>query len=250
MAVPKLRNDADLTKYARVRERILEMVKTMSPGERIPPERALSARFDIARETLRRSLDDLARDGYLDRRLGAGTFVSRPKITKQFRVISFTEDMRQRGLEPSSRVVSSSVTQAGARLGKYLRISPDREVMTIKRLRLGDALPMAIETLSVPCDLVPGLKGEELQNRSFYETLETRYGTTVVATHQTIEATVTNAEESELLAVPHLSPALLFERTSSSADGRNVEYVRTVYRGDRYKFEVESARKPVLAGRG
>ena len=248
VAAPKFKNEADLTKHALVRERVLEMVRTMSPGERIPPERALSAKFDIARETLRRSLDDLAREGLLDRRLGAGTFVSRPKITKQFRVISFTEDMRQRGLEPSSQVVSSSVSQAGARLGKYLKVSPARDVITIKRLRLAEGLPMAIETLSVPCDLVPGLRGEELRNRSFYETLETRYGTTVVATHQSIEATVTDEEESALLAVPLLSPALLFERTSSSADGRIVEYVRTVYRGDRYKFEVESARNPATAG--
>ncbi len=240
----------DVTKYAQARDRVLDMVKTMSPGERIPPERTLSAEFDIARETLRRSLDDLAKDGYLDRRLGAGTFVSRPKITKQFRVISFTEDMRQRGFEPSSRLVSSSQSQAGARLGKYLKVSPAQDVITIKRLRLADGLPMAIETLSVPSDLVPGLRGEELQNRSFYETLETRYGTTIVATHQIIEATVTDAEESALLAVPHLSPALLFERTSSSADGRIVEYVRTVYRGDRYKFEVESARQPVKPGQG
>ncbi len=191
-----------------------------------------------------------ARDGYLDRRLGAGTFVSRPKITKQFRVISFTEDMRQRGFEPSSRVASSSVSQAGARLGRYLKILPAHDVNTIKRLRLADGLPMAVETLSSPCDLVPGLRGEELQNRSFYETFETRYGTIVVATHQTIEATVTDEEESTLLAVPHLSPALLIERTSASADNRIIEYVRSVYRGDRYKFEVESARRPVPAVHG
>lgn len=247
MAIPKHRGDADPTKYALARQRILEMIRTMSSGERIPPERALSARFEIARETLRRSLDDLAKDGFLERRLGAGTFVSRPKITKQFRVISFTEDMRQRGLEPSSRVVSSAVSPAGARLAKYLRISPAEEVMTVRRLRLADGLPMAIEALSVPRDLVPGLRGEELRNKSFYETLEMRYGTTVMATHQIIEATVTDEEESALLEVPHLSPALLFERTSSSADDRVIEYVRTVYRGDRYKFEVESIRRPARA---
>lgn len=239
---------SDVTKYSQARERVLDMVKAMSPGDRIPPERALSAKFDIARETLRRSLDDLAKDGYLDRRLGAGTFVTRPKITKQFRVISFTEDMRQRGLEPSSHLVSSALSRAGARLGKYLKVSPARDVITIKRLRLANGLPMAIETLSVPCDLVPGLRGEELQNRSFYETLEMRYGTTVVSTHQTIEATVTDEEESALLAVPHLSPALLFERTSASVDNHIIEYVRTVYRGDRYKFEVESARQPPQEG--
>jgi len=244
------RSDAELTKIAWVRERILEMVKSMTPGDRIPAERTLSVKFDIARETLRRSLDDLAKEGYLDRRQGAGTFAARPKITKTFRVISFTEDMRQRGFEPSSRVISSFVSQAGARLGKYLKISPAKDVITIKRLRLADGLPMAFEILSVPCDLVPGLLGEELENRSFYETLETRFHTNVAGTNQTIEATVTDDEESALLDVPQLSPALLIERTSSSTDNRIIEYVRSVYRGDRYKFEVESVRAAVVPIRG
>ncbi|MDH3665172.1 MAG: GntR family transcriptional regulator, partial [Alphaproteobacteria bacterium] len=217
---------------------------SMSPGERLPPERKLSADFDIARETLRRSLDDLARDGYLERRLGAGTFVTRPKITKQFRVTSFTEDMRQRGLVPSSRVIASMVSKAGGRLGGCLRIPPAEDVITIQRLRLADGLSMAIETLSTPRDLVPGLEGAELENRSFYEILSSRYGMSVVGTHQTIEATVTDDEESTLLEVPPQSPALLFERTSWSTDQRIIEHVRSVYRGDRYKFEIESVRQP------
>ncbi|MGI9417716.1 MAG: GntR family transcriptional regulator [Geminicoccaceae bacterium] len=248
--VPKRSNAVDFTKYKHVRKRILEMVGSMSPGERLLPERKLSTDFDIARETLRRSLDDLARDGYLDRRLGAGTFVAKPKITKQFRVTSFTEDMRQRGLEPSSRLVTCTVTKAGAQLGGYLKISPAEDVITIKRLRLADGLPMAIETLSTPSDLVPGLEGAELDNRSFYETLASRYSISIVGTHQTIEATVTDEDESALLDVPHLSPSLLFERTSWSTDQRTIEYVRSVYRGDRYKFEIESVRRPSPTARG
>ena len=248
--VSKQSRAVDFAKYKHVRKRILEMVGDMSPGERLPPERKLSAEFDIARETLRRSLDDLARDGYLERRLGAGTFVATPKITKQFRVTSFTEDMRQRGLEPSSRVVACTVARAGAQLGGYLKISPADDVIIIKRLRLADGLPMAIETLSTPADLVPDLDGAELQNQSFYEILNTRYDKQIIGTHQTIEATVTDEEESALLDVPHLSPALLFERTSWSTDQRIIEHVRSVYRGDRYKFEIESVRQPSPTARG
>ncbi len=247
---PDRSNTVDFAKYKHVRKRILEMVGSMSPGERLPPERKLSADFDIARETLRRSLDDLARDGHLDRRLGAGTFVAKPKITKQFRVTSFTEDMHQRSLVPSSLVVASTVAKAGVELGGYLKISPEEDVVTIKRLRLADGLPMAIETLSTPRELVPGLEGAELENRSFYEILASRHGRSVVGTHQTIEATVTDEEESTLLEVPHLSPALLFERTSWSTDHRIIEHVRSVYRGDRYKFEIESVRQPSPTARG
>ncbi len=183
------------------------------------------------------------------RRHGAGTFVSQRKITKQFRITSFTEDMLERGLEPSSRVVSSMIEKAGARLGRYLQVSPGQDVLTIRRLRLADGLPMAIETLSIPRDLVPGLTGEELADRSFYETLAERYDISIVATRQTIEATVTDDDESTLLEVPQLSPALFIERTSLAAGDKVVEYVRSVYRGDRYKFEVESTRRQAFAPR-
>ncbi len=248
--VPKLSHNVDFAKYKHVRKRVLEMVGSMSPGERLPPERKLSADFDVAREALRRGLDDLMRDGYLDRRLGVGTFVAKPTITKQIRVTSFTEDRRQRGLVPSSRVVASTMVKAGAQLGNYLKISPAEEVITIKRLRLADGLPMTIETLSTPSDLVPGLDCAELENRSFYETLASRYGRSVVGANQTIEAAVTNEAASGLLEVPHLSPALLLERTRWSTDQRIVEHVHSVYRGDRYKFEIESVRQPSPTARG
>ena len=79
---------------------------------------------------------------------------------------------------------------------------------------------MAIEDLHVRQALVPGLAGSELENGSFYELLENRYGITIVGGAQTVEPTVTNEEESELLGVPLHSPAFLFERVTRSVAGR------------------------------
>jgi GntR family transcriptional regulator len=87
--------------------------------------------------------------------------------------------------------------------------------------------------------LVPGLEGAELESGSFYELLERRYGITIVGGAQTVEPTVTNEEESELLGVPLHSPAFLFERVTRSAKGDLVEYVRSIYRGDRYRLVSE-----------
>ena len=98
---------------------------------------------------------------------------------------------------------------------------------------------LAIEDLHVRQALVPGLEGAELENGSFYELLESRYGITIVGGAQTVEPTVTNEEESELLRVPLHSPAFLFERVTRSAKGDLVEYVRSIYRGDRYRLVSE-----------
>jgi GntR family transcriptional regulator len=105
-----------------------------------------------------------------------------------------------------------------------------------KRLRLADHETMAIETLHVREALVPGLSGKDLEEQSFYELLKERYGIVVVGGTQTIEPTVTNEEESEALGVPLHSPAFLFERFSRAEGGDIVEYVHSIYRGDRYRL--------------
>jgi GntR family transcriptional regulator len=122
--------------------------------------------------------------------------------------------------------------------------------MLIRRLRLADGEPMALETLHVPAALVPGLSREALENASFYELLEKEYGVVIESGTQSIEPTVTNEEESELLGVPLHSPAFLFERTSRTAGGETVEFVRSLYRGDRYRLVAELSQRrdrPVVA---
>ena len=89
----------------------------------------------------------------------------------------------------------------------------------------------------------PGLSAADLDGMSFYELLEKRYGITIVGGIQTIEPTVTNEHESEALGVPLHSPAFVFERTTRSSEGEIVEYVRSIYRGDRYRLVTELNRR-------
>jgi GntR family transcriptional regulator len=231
-----------VTKQSDTRERVLELVEQLGVGEAIPSERQLSAEFGISRLTLRAALDELVREGYLVRRRGAGTFVSEPKIAQELTMTSFTEDMRRRGMTPGSRTLELKVVAAGARLGRILRVSPSEQVMVAKRLRLADRETMAMETLHVPERLVPGLTAKELEQRSFYELLEDRYGIVIVGGTQTIEPTVTNEEESAALGVPLHSPAFLFERVTHGEDGETVEYVSSLYRGDRYRLVTDLSR--------
>ena len=130
---------------------------------------------------------------------------------------------------------------AGARLGRLLNVSPSEQILVIKRLRLADGETMAIETLHLPELLVPGLQAKDLTG-SFYELYEDRYGIVIVRGTQAIEPTVTNGVESEALGVPLHSPAFLFERSSYDQHGRTVEFVQSVYRGDRYRIVTELSR--------
>ena len=200
-----------VTKQSHTRHQVLDLIERLGVGTAIPSERQLSADLGVSRLTVRAALDDLAREGYL---------------------------VRRRGMVPGSRMLSMETIHAGARLGRLLQVSPSEPILVIKRLRLADGEAMAIETLHIPSALVPGLTAKSLGG-SFYELLEEQYGIVVASGTQAIEPTVTNEEESQALGVPLHSPAFLFERTSRDEEGRTVEFVLSVYRGDRYRIVTE-----------
>jgi GntR family transcriptional regulator len=236
---------ATATKQSEARERVLGLIEQLGIGDAIPSERQLSADLGMSRLTVRAALDDLVRDGYLVRKRGSGTFVSEPKIAQELTMTSFTEDMRRRGMVPGSRTLELRTTTAGPWLGRILHVSPSEPIVIVKRLRLADDETMAIETLHVRASLVPGLSAADLESHSFYTLLSERYGIDIVGGRQTIEPTVTDEEESAVLGVPLHSPAFLFERTTNSRVGEIVEYVRSLYRGDRYRLVTELNRVPV-----
>ena len=227
-----------VTKQSTTRIQVLDLIERLGVGNAIPSERQLSADLGVSRLTVRAALDDLAREGYLVRRRGSGTYVQQPKIAQELTMTSFSEDMRRRGMVPGSKTLSLSRELAGARLGRLVRVSPSEEILVIKRLRLADGETMAIETLHLPSTLVPGLLPADLDG-SFYDLLRDRYGLAIASGTQAIEPTVTDEEESAALGVPLHSPAFLFERTSRDDDGRTVEFVQSVYRGDRYRIVTE-----------
>lgn len=235
-------------KYDMVRQRLLDLVEELAVGEAMPPERHLAVELGVARMTLRRAMDDLVAEGYLTRHQGRGTFVAKPKISQPLTMTSFSEDMRRRGMEPDSRTLSMTITTAGARLGRRLETSPGEQILEVSRLRLADGEPMAIETLHVPSELVPGLTGDDLEGASFYDLLESRYAIVLTAGVQSIEPSVASEQESEVLGVPVLSPVFLFERVAREAGGRVVEFVVSVYRGDRYKLTTELRPPRIRAG--
>ena len=190
------------SKQALVRDEILGMLDELRVGDALPSERRLASELGVSRPTLRAVIDELVREGLLLRRHGSGTYVAEPKIALPLTMTSFSEDMARRGMRPSSRVVAFERQGAGAKLGQRLQISPVDEVFVITRLRLADDETMAIEWLHAPVSLLPALR----------------------------------PEEAELLSVPVHSPAFLFERTTHSEQGEVVEFVRSVYRGDRYRL--------------
>ncbi|MFE0103381.1 GntR family transcriptional regulator [Streptomyces sp. NPDC059009] len=223
-------------KRERVRDVILELVESRSPGDPIPSERTLCAELGVSRPTLRAAVDELVASGVLIREHGRGMFVAPAKITQE--LVSGRETLTAplAGGTWSSRLLEFTTVPAGARVGRKLRVSPAAEIVYIARLRLVDGAPMAIEHLHIPATLVPELSAEELESGDLYEHLREHHGVRVHEAVQAIEPTVVTRAEAEPLDVPELSPALLFERLTTDTEGRPVEYCHSIYRGDRYRI--------------
>ncbi|MCX2184098.1 GntR family transcriptional regulator [Streptomyces sp. SKN60] len=225
-----------MLKRERVRDAILELIEARRPGDAIPSERALCSELGVSRPTLRAAVDELVVAGLLVREHGRGMFVAAEKITQELVSDQHAFSLPRAGGVWTSRLLEFSTLPAGARVSRKLRISPAAEILYVARLRLVDGSPMAIEHLHVRADLAPGLTSEELEQGDLYEHLRDRHGLQVDEAVQSIEPTVVTRAEAELLDVPELSPALLFERLTTDTRGRAVEYVHSLYRGDRYRI--------------
>lgn len=228
-----------------VREQLLDLVEELPVGAALPGERVLAPRFGVSRMTLRSAIDELARRGMLARRPGNGTVVAghRDVAVPPLRMVSFAQDMRSRGLAPSSRTLSLQTAPAGPRIARRLAVSPETPVHTALRLRLADDVPMALETLHVPASLLPRLDPRELEETGLYALLAGA-GVAPAGGTQSVEPTVLESEEARLLEVPLHAPAFLFERSAHDTAGRPVEFVRSLFRGDRYSLVAELVLPP------
>lgn len=242
-------------KFPTVLDGLVGRLRSQPPGTALPTERELAAQYQVSRMTLRRALAELVDRGLIERRHGVGTFVARPKIAQPLTATSFTEDMRRRGLRPSARVLGSTLLILGPELAEQLEQPTGSQALAVRRLRLADDEPMALETLHVSTRTVPGLDPSALDDHSWYELLETRYGHTVASGKQWVEPVViTEADAADLEVGPGL-PAFAFTRISRDANGQVLEYVRAIYRGDRYRIEVDltppvARRAPPAADQG
>ncbi|SFN39156.1 GntR family transcriptional regulator [Mycetocola miduiensis] len=229
-------------KYEIVAAGIRAMITdSLQPNDALPSERELMEIHGVSRMTVRAAIARLADEGLLYNVHGSGTYVGSPNLfAKAPKLTSFTEDMVSRGHVPSSRVLEISRTDASSKTASRLRLSPGAECTRIRRLRLADGNPMAIETVYLPGDVLPI---EDFDARvSLYVQLSER-GYEIYRAEQEIQAAILDAESSTLLGVPAGSAALEIDRIATDRRGLPIEYARTIYRGDRYSFQMAVTRE-------
>ncbi len=210
------------------------------PGSMIPPESELCHSYEVSQITARQALDNLVSDGLIYRQRGRGSFVAQPAIeTSLTRIISFTEDMRQRGYTPGSRVFYSGLTEAPQGLAQDLQVELGEELAQIHRLRFADGEPLSIEKSSLVHRYCPGVLDGNFEATSLRETLGNQYGIRLVRARQSIRALNATFEQAELLSIKPGAALLGIERVSYSQHNIPVEYLQIYYRADRYVLYTE-----------
>jgi GntR family transcriptional regulator len=224
----------EVTRQA-LRARLRELVAAAHPGDRLPSERDLSRRFGAARMTVRGATDALVAEGLVARRQGSGTYVLAPPVVRFLGLTSFTQDMRDRGLVASSRMLAFEPSTADDETAARLRVPVGEPVDRFTRLRLGSGEPMAIETVTIPASLVPGLAPTDLDG-SLYELLATRYRVRPSSADVTIEPALPDATTRALLGIADDQACLVLRMTDLDHRGRVVMVADCTYRGDRYQL--------------
>ena len=204
----------------------------------LPPERILAELAGISRVTVRRAISALADDGLVEQRRGAGSFV-RPQIEKLQQslssLVSFSENIRMRGQTPSSRILERGLYMPSKDEFVVLGLTKSSRVARIKRIRFADDMPLAIETSTVPADVIPN---PEVVETSLYEALRARDRAPVRAV-QRVTACNLSLKDAELLGLKTGDAALSIQRTAFLPHGRIVELTVGFYRSDMYDFVTE-----------
>lgn len=224
--------------YARIEQDLLGRIQRgdLPPGTQLPSEKELSEQFGVSRITAKRVLNDLVQSGLVYRQQGRGTFVGQPRIREISGFASFTEDVKSRGLTPSSKILMFDEVNPDREVRQRLKLDKGERVYCLQRIRLANRKPVALETAYLPVRLCPGLPTEDLEGRSLYATLRDKYQVHPTWADAEIEAAPATRTEVQHLGLKTGDAVLIARRLTYSASFEVIETVRSVYRGDRFTF--------------
>lgn len=222
-------------RYKEIEDWLIEHCKTLPPGSLLPSEPELATKFSVSRMTARQAVQNLAKAGLVDRRRGAGTFVAPPLLHRQEGLLlSFTEDMRQRGMQSSSRVLTGEVATSPED-AIALGLQPSGWIVRLERVRYADNVPLAIERVSLPGEFSEVLNFD-LENGSLHDALRS-LGRQMSHARGYVTARLATDAEAEILGLVSPVPLLVESRTIYDPAERPVERTETAYVAARWVID-------------
>ena len=213
----------------------------LKPGDAVDSERELAKLHQVSLMTARHALTVLEREGMVQRRRGAGTFVAPPKIHFN-KLTSFTEQMAGRSLTACSKVLSFGVVNNEQEVAARLGLAADTRLLKVERLRIAADEPFAVETCYLPAEEVEGLTRGAIARGSLFSILEGTYGIELAYADEEMDATAAAPAAANLLQVSRDEPLLRIRQIIYSTKGKAALYVLGLYRSDRHTLLVRRYR--------
>ncbi len=207
-------------------------------GEKIPSERKLSELSNLSRMTVRKAVENLVKEGILERKRGQGTFVSANNLENSAGLIGFTESVKSHGMIPNNTVIRQQLIEPNAEISQRLNLGQGEKVILALRLRLADNEIWGLEESYIPYAICPKLLDIDISQRSIYRTLKEEGHKPTKATNE-IEAISADEYLSSLLEVKQGKPILKNYRTTFSYE-RPINFSYNYYRGDKYTITTNS----------
>lgn len=229
--------------YKQIQDSIVKRIERgeLKPGDAVDSERLLARLHDVSLMTARHALVGLEREGLVERRHGAGTFVATPKIHFN-KLMSFSEQLAGRSLNSSSRVISLKTTDDEPEIAARLSLPIGSRLLKLERVRIGSDEPFAVETCYLSAESFRGLSRSALERGSLFTLLEREFNVTIAHADEEIDATAADAELAKLLAVHKGYPVLRIRQTIYSTQGKAILYVLGMYRADRHVLRIRRYR--------
>ena len=232
-----------LPAYQKIQRAIRQRIeaKQLKPGDAVSSERELARIHNVSLMTARHALATLEREGVVERRRGAGTFVAPPRI--QFnKLMSYTEQMASRGLTPSSKVINAKIVEDEQEIAARLGLGAASRMVKIERVRLTGDEPFAMETCYLPAAEFAELVHAPLGRGSLFATLEHDYGIELAYADEEVDATFAEGRVAQLLNLRAGAPLLRIRQVIYSAKTQPLIYVVGVYRSERHSLFIRRLR--------
>ncbi len=237
------RADSNSPLYLQVEATLKEMIDgwSFSPGEQIPSERELSEQLGVSRMTVRRAIENLIRQGLLERRSTSGTYVRPPQVLRRVGkdvAVGLTQMLQEEGTVAGSVLLSFKGELAPLKIAEKLHIRIGAPVVVVRRLRTVNGEPFCVETSYIPKEIVPNLSASDLtsSDASLYRIMQQRYNVQFKLTDEILKISFATQEEAELLGLKHGAPIHLLRSVVSDENDRPVEYLKSVNHPDRVAF--------------
>jgi GntR family transcriptional regulator len=223
-------------RYFEIEQSLRERAAGLQPDSPLPSEAQLCEEFGVSRMTARAAVQRLVQDGLVYRIPGRGTFVASSRANRTAgHILSFSDEMRRKGRTPTSRVIEHRRRRASAEEQRRLGVS---EVVVLRRVRLADGKPLAVERAVFPAERVGAALDGDLERRSLFQTLVSA-GLVPTTGTAALSAEAASAEDARLLRMRKGAPLLVERRLIHDQDGNPLEWTESRYVGSRYGIDVE-----------